>query len=116
MFWVKHILEAHTHGTLHAFDDCLYVVLQYMVVYELLLAVAVNTLFFIDGSRFSVVQVGPPCTSPPCAPLPLLPSCCMGTLVSRSLPCTCPYAACVVGQPIGMMSVALTRSWQMLDV
>jgi len=38
-----------------------------MVVYELLLAMAVNTLFFIDGSRFSVVQVGPPCTSPHCS-------------------------------------------------
>jgi hypothetical protein len=154
-----------------------------MVVYELLLAMAVNTLFFIDGSRFSVVQVGPPCTSPHCssggsplhqpplwfrwvppapnprcssggsplhqpplqfrwvppapapiavqvgppctsphcsscgsplhqtptvvqvgppctgphcAPLPLLPSCCMWMLVSRPLPCTCPYAACAV--------------------
>jgi len=40
-----------------------------MVVYELLLSVAVNTLLFVDGSRFSVVQVGPP------APAPTVPLC-----------------------------------------
>jgi len=67
-----------------------------MVVYELMLSVAVNTLFFIDGSRFSVVQVGPPCTSPPVTFCPCCPPAAwpLGMLVSKPIPCTCPYAAC----------------------
>ncbi len=78
------------------FDDCWHGVLQYMVVYELLLSVAVNILLFIDGSRFSVVQVGPPAPAPTvplclCCPPAALP---LGMLVSRPIPCTCPYGAC----------------------
>ena len=34
-----------------------HVLLQYMVAYELLVLVAVSTIFKFDGSRFSVVQV-----------------------------------------------------------
>ncbi len=102
-----------------------------MVVYELLLAVAVNTLLFIDGSRFSVVQVrAPPCTSPHCYLLPLLPSCCMAFgdasqqanplhLLLCSLCCMIPWDASQLANPlrsIGMISVALTRSWRLIDV
>ena len=55
---------------------CGYVLLQYMVVYEILVSVAVNALFFMDGSNFSVVQVAPwhKCWLPvyPCC-LPITP-------------------------------------------
>ncbi len=34
-------------------------VLQFMVAYELLVSMAVNVMFMIDGSEFSVVQVSP---------------------------------------------------------
>ncbi len=105
-------------------------VVQYMVVYELLLSVAVNLLLFVDGSRYSVIQVGPPCTSTYCAPLPLLPSCCMALrcvcqqanplhLPLCSLCCMIPWDASQLANPlqaIGLMVVALTRLWQLIDI
>ena len=48
-------LYAHMQETSYGIEVC--VVVQYMVVYELLMSVAVNVLFTFHGAVFSVPQV-----------------------------------------------------------
>ena len=49
-------VKVHTDQTFQAAQACVLCV-QYMVVYQCIVAAASNTAFFVDGSSFSVVQV-----------------------------------------------------------